>query len=167
MRPMMKFLFGLVLSLALLTWATAVLVRRTTRRWFENDVRLRAELVVSGAREALSVHWSKDDRRELERMLTEITRDERIMAAAACNADLTSLTHTPGFPRQPSCSDVGSHIKPSEGVIAEGWPSWHEVTSLPGGPVLISAIPVAENGRTLGFVVLGHDPRYAARRGAE
>jgi trehalose 6-phosphate synthase len=167
MRPMMKFLFGLVLSLALLTWATAVLVRRTTRRWFENDVRLRAELVVSGAREALSAHWSKDDRRELERMLTEITRDERIMAAAACNADLTSLTRTPGFPLKLSCSEVGSHIKPSEGVIAERWPSWHEVTSVPGGPVLISAIPVAENGRTLGFVILVHDLSYAERREAE
>ena len=53
MTQILKFLVGLVLSLAILTWGTSVLVQRTTRRWFEN-VRLRAELVVGGAREALT-----------------------------------------------------------------------------------------------------------------
>jgi hypothetical protein len=49
MRQIMAFLIGLLVSLAVLTWATTVIVQRTTRRWFEHDVRLRAQLVVSGA----------------------------------------------------------------------------------------------------------------------
>ena len=121
MRQTIKFLIGLVLSLALLTWATSTIVQRTTRRWFENDVRLRAELVVSGAREALIAHWSRDDRRELERMLNEITRDERIMAVAACNPDLTLLTSTSGFPSIFSCNVIGTHVRPSEDAPAESW----------------------------------------------
>ena len=100
MRQTLKFVVGLVVSLGLLTWATSAIVQRTTRRWFENDVRLRAELVVSGAREALSAHWNDADQKDLDRTLDEITRDERIMAAAACNADLTLLTSTPGFPAE-------------------------------------------------------------------
>jgi len=64
MRQTLKFLLGLVLCLALLTWDTSVLVQRTTHRWFDKDVRLRAELVVSGADGALSAHWSRADRRD-------------------------------------------------------------------------------------------------------
>lgn len=166
MRQTMKFLIGLVLSLALLTWVTSLLVQKTTRRWFENDVRLRAELVVAGAGETLSAHWNEEDRRELERILGEITRDERIMAAAACNPDLTLLTRTPGFPAQFSCREIGRQAMASGDLTPEAWSPWHETTSLPGGSVLISAIPVRNGGQTLGFVILIHDLSYAERREA-
>ncbi len=164
MRPTIKFLIGLVLSLAILTWVTAVLVQRTTRRWFENDVRLRGELVVSGAREALSAHWTDNDQRELGRMLEEITRDDRIMAAAACKADLTLLTNTPGFPPQISCGGLGVHVLHSDGEMTETWSRWDESTSLPGGSVFVSAIPVENAGQHLGFVILVHDLSYAEQR---
>lgn len=167
MRQVLKFLVGLVLSLALLTWGTSVLVQRTTRKWFENDVRLRAELVVSGAHDGLSSHWSREERRELERMLVEITRDERIMAAAACAADLALLTKTPGFPEKFSCKELGPHVRHAESAMTETWVPWHELASIPGGSVLVSAIPVQSAGKPLGFVVLVHDLSYAERREAE
>ncbi len=166
MREITKFLIGLVLSLALLTWVTTVVVQRTTQKWFENDVRLRAELVVSGAREALSAHWARDDRRELERMLGEITRDERIMAAAACTWELTLLTRTPGFPGQFSCKDIGVHLRNPDDAQGQAQRPWHESASLPGGSVLVSAIPVENAGRALGFIILIHDLSYAERREA-
>jgi len=166
LREITKFLIGLVLSLALLTWVTTVVVQRTTQKWFENDVRLRAELVVSGAREALSAHWARDDRRELERMLGEITRDERIMAAAACTWELTLLTRTPGFPGQFSCKDIGVHLRNPDDAQGQAQRPWHESASLPGGSVLVSAIPVENAGRALGFIILIHDLSYAERREA-
>src|SRR5450759_945470 len=164
MRPTIKFLIGLVLSLAILTWVTAMLVQRTTRRWFEDDLRLRAELVVSGAREALSAHWSENDQPELGGMLEQIARDDRIMAAAACTANLTLLTSTAGFPSQISCGDIGVHVRHSDGETAETWSRWDESTSLPGGSVFVSGIPVENAGRHLGFVILIHDLSYAERR---
>jgi trehalose 6-phosphate synthase len=167
MRQISKFLVGLMVSLALLTWGTSALVQRTTRKWFENDVRLRAELAVGGAREALRAHWTKTDRRELARTLGEITRDERIMAAAACEMDLTLLTKTPGFPGQFSCKGIGPHMKRPVVAGAEALRTWHESTSLPGGSVLVSAIPMEDAGRPLGFVILVHDLSYAERREAE
>ncbi len=166
LREITKFLIGLVLSLALLTWVTTVVVQRTTQKWFENDVRLRAELVVSGAREALSAHWARDDRRELERMLGEITRDEWIMAAAACTWELTLLTRTPGFPGQFSCKDIGVHLRNPDDAQGQAQRPWHESASLPGGSVLVSAIPVENAGRALGFIILIHDLSYAERREA-
>jgi trehalose 6-phosphate synthase len=166
MRQTIKFLIGLMLSLGFLTWGTSVLVRRTTQRWFENDVRLRAELAVSGAQDTLSAHWTKEDRRELGRMLTGITRDERIMAAAACNQDLTLLASTPGFPSKFSCKAVGPHVMFSENTLAETWSPWHETTSLPGGSVLISGIPIGSGGQPVGFVILVHDLSFAQQREA-
>lgn len=166
MRQTIKFLVGLVLSLALVAWGASVLVQRTTRNWFERDTRLRAKLVVNGASEALSAHWRKADRRELERMLEEITQDERIMAAAACNADATLLTKTPDFPAKFSCAEVGPQLRLPKDAAAGHWPAWHESTTLPGGSVLVSAIPVEQDGHTLGFVVLVHDLSFLERREA-
>jgi trehalose 6-phosphate synthase len=167
MRQITKFLVGLVLSLGLVTWAVSLLVLRTTRDWFERDVRLRAELVVGGAREALSEHWDKGDRHELENTLLGITRDERIMAAAACDRDLTTLASTPDFPSRFSCREVGSHVLPPDAAPGAVWSSWHHLSSLPGGSVFVSAIPIESAGQPLGFIVLVHDLSYAERREAE
>jgi trehalose 6-phosphate synthase len=166
MGQTIKFLAGLILSLALVAWGTSALVQRTTRKWFERDTRLRAELVVSGAREALTAHWHREDRRKLERMLEDITRDERIMAAAACNADLTLLTRTREFPPKLSCVDIGPHLRPPGDAPSGKWSVWHQAASLPGGSALISAIPVEDEDHTLGFVILVHDLSFLERREA-
>jgi len=55
---------------------------------------------------------------------------------------------------------------PAFDVRTGKWSSWHESTSLPGGSVLISGIPVTNAGEALGFVVLVHDLSYAERREA-
>jgi trehalose 6-phosphate synthase len=164
MRQTAKFLIGLVLSLALLTWATAAIVQRTSRRWFDNDVRLRAELAVRGASEALSAHWSREHRTELDRLLGEITRDEHIMAAEACDADLITLASTPAFPAHLSCREIGAHVVTRRDDPDATWTPWHEITTFAGGSVMVSAIPVENFGKTLGFVILIHDLSYEERR---
>lgn len=164
MRQALRFVVGLLLGLALLTWVTSVIVDRTTTTWLKKDVRLRAEVVLSGARPALIAHWRPDARQEVRSMLADITRDERILAAAVCNADLSLLADTADFPKKFSCAQIGKHLSQStEG--AEPWTASHEVDSLPGGSVLVSVMPVFDAGRPLGFVVLVHDLSYAERRG--
>jgi len=166
MRQAIRFVVGLVLGLALLTWITSVLVQRTTRNWFERDTSLRALLVVSGARQALSSHWREGQSRELRSILTEITRDERIMAASACNADSSLLASTADFPPKFSCRELAKHVRSSPDASIESWSAWHQPDSLPGGSVLVSAIPVLDGEQPLGFVVLVHDLSYAERREA-
>jgi len=161
MRPTIKFLIGLVLSLGILTWVTAVLVQRTTRRWFENDLRLRAELVVTGSREALSAHWTKYDQPELGRILEEITREDRIMAAAACTADLTFAHEHSRLSTATFLQDIGVHLRHSDGETAETWSRWDASTSLPGGSVFVSAISVENAGQHL--AVRHSGPRFKLR----
>ena len=164
MSQAMRFVVGLILGLALLTWGTFVLVQKTTRTWIEKDVRLRAELAVGGARQALAVNWRTDRSGELREILTDITRDERIMAAAACDADSYLITHTEGFPQRFSCDWVERHIRAASGRDVQL--GWHHPDSLPGGSVMISAVPVPDAGLILGSVILVHDLGFADRRDA-
>lgn len=167
MRRAFRFVVALVLGLGLVTWAAALIVQRTTRGWFEKDVSLRAQLVVNGARQALISHWYKEQRADLRELLADLTHDERIMAAGACAADLTSLTQTKDYPEKLSCQELGSHVRPRVDAPPSAWGSWEKVLSLPGGNVLVSAIPVIDGDQPLGFVVLVHDLSFVERREAK
>jgi trehalose 6-phosphate synthase len=162
-----QFIVALVLGLGLLTWVASVTVNETTRDWFEKDLNLRAQLAVSGARQALISHWRKDQRADLRNLLVEITRDERIMAAAACTADFKLLTRTPDYPKTLGCEELGRHVLPAAGEPATAWSPWRSVLPLPGGNVHVSAMPVLEGDQPLGFVVLVQDLSFVERREAK
>jgi trehalose-6-phosphate synthase len=159
-----RFFIGLVVGLAVLTWAGSVVVERTTRSWFERDIKLRAELAANGVRPALVAHWRADDP-ELDRLLADLTRDERIMAAEACGADAGLLRATPAFPAEFSCGLVGSRVRRWDSA-GDGWSVWTDVVALPGGRVQVDAIPMFSDGRGVGFLVLIHDLSFIERREA-
>jgi trehalose 6-phosphate synthase len=160
----LRFTIGLVAGLALLTWCASVIVDRTTWKWFDKDVRLRAQLAVSGARQTLVSRWDQED--GLRQVLVEITRDERIMAAAACGPDLALRASTSSYPTQCSCVDLGPHLRATANTPPSAWSEWNSVYSLPGGDVHVTAIPVVDDGRALGFIVLVHDLSFIERREA-
>ena len=166
MSRAVRFAMAMIVSLGLLTWGALTIVQRTTRSWFEKDLRLRVDLVMSGARQALLSHWEKDDRRALERVLADIARDERIMAAAACGTDLSFLAGTDEFPEAFGCVRVGPHLRPAADSPADLWVPWSVKASLPGGPVHVSAVPIVGGSQPFGFVVLVHDLSFVARREA-
>ena len=165
LRPATRFIIALVFGLALLTWAASLVVYRTTRDWFEKDVSLRAQLAVSGVRHGLLSHWKAEDGNDLHALLTELTRDERILAAAACGEDLSPLATTADFPEQFGCRSMGAHVRQSAaaGVL---FVPWKTVTSIPGGTVHVSAIPLLDQEEAVGFVVLVHDLSFIERREA-
>jgi trehalose 6-phosphate synthase len=93
-----RFVVFLIAGLALLTWAALVGVNATTRDWFEKDISLRAQLVVTGSRRALVTQWTQGNANELRTLLTDIAHDERIMGAGACGLDGRLLAATSDFP---------------------------------------------------------------------
>jgi trehalose 6-phosphate synthase len=163
-RRAVGFVAALIVALAVVAWAGSTIVHRTTRAWFEKDVRLRAQLVVSGARQALTAHWRKQQRSDLRALLAEITHDERIMAAAACSAELTLLARTADYPHRFECADFGTRLRPTGDAPLADWKPWSGVEALPGGAVHVSAIPVLDADQPLGFVVLVHDLSFVQRR---
>ena len=166
-RRALPFLVALIVGLALVTWAGALVVHRTTRSWFERDLNLRAKLAVSGARQALLARWSRESAEELRQLLQELTHDERIMAAAACNAEFEVLARTREFPDSISFHALEPHVRVDSEASGPTWTSWGDAVSLPGGSVHVAAIPVGDGEATRGCVVLVHDLSFIERREAQ
>jgi len=145
--------------LAALAWGATELVNRTARAWFEKDVTLRAQVAVSGASEALSAHLVTGNRRRLGGVLTELARDDRIMAAAVCAPDLRTLARTGALPPGHDCADVAARVA--------GRPDGVEgIERVEGGLVHLTVRPLAEEGTALGWLVLVHDLSFLERREA-
>jgi trehalose 6-phosphate synthase len=144
-----RFLVSLVLGLALLTGVASVGVHRMTRRWFENDVALRAQLAVSGARQALLANLRGRDRKALTSLMEDMAQDDWVLGVAFCGADLSQLARSQNYPRTLSCAELATHVRGPDGAPVR----WRSVMSLPGGKVHVSAIPVEDRG----FVALVHD----------
>jgi trehalose 6-phosphate synthase len=161
-----KFLAMLVLGLGALTYLASRLVHDTTADWWEKDINLRAQLVVNGARQGLISHWYNPGD-GLKGLLTEITHDERVMGAAACGADASLLAETADFPHRFGCNELGVHVRPAANSPLLEWKSWWTKGTLPGGEVQVSAIPVFDGERPLGFVALVHDLSFVTRREAK
>src|SRR6476646_8169836 len=99
MPRMARFILALLVGLALLAWAASGVVQTTTREWFERDVSSRAQLVLVGASESLANSWYGYPV-DTQKRLTDLARDERVIGAAACDADLSLRASTPGFPAE-------------------------------------------------------------------
>ncbi len=163
MRFGIRFVLVLITGLGLLSAASWFGVQRTTRAWFERDVALRADLAVIGLRRTLAADLSRRDVRDLRKLLIEITRDERILAAAVCDAKLQPLAETPNFHEKFGCAQISPHVRAGDRLQ-----SWRQIAEIPGGRVHASAIPILDdNAAPLGVVVLVHDLSFAARREAE
>jgi trehalose-6-phosphate synthase len=156
MRRGLKLVVALVAGLAAAAVATTALVQSTTRSWFEKDVSLRAQLAVNGARRSLASHWQQKE--ALGEELTDLTRDERVMAAAACSSQGARLAATAGFPASVHCGELAPHVDAADAA------GFGETLSLPGGLVHVSAISVSSANQELGFIVLIHDLSYVERR---
>jgi trehalose 6-phosphate synthase len=162
MTRTVRFLAVLLMALAALAGTVFLVVQSTTRGWFVRDLNLRAELAANGVHQPLVEHW-QDGPGPLGELLSDIARDERIMSAALCTDDLQELAVTRDYPRQLSCEMLAARVRPLRGDRA----AWSSVTVLPGGEAHVSALPVVEQGRHLGFLVLVQDMSYVQRRDAQ
>ena len=164
---MAQFLLFLIVGLALLTWAASGVVQTTVQGWFERDVSSRAQLVLVGASQSLANAWY-GDRKDFEKQLMDLARDERVMGAAACDADLNPRSSTPGFPEEFSCWAVGSRVRAPDvdGDGAVRFQEWSTIADLPTGRVHVSVSPVTSQGQDLGFAILLHDLSFIEQRAA-
>jgi trehalose 6-phosphate synthase len=166
MRQALRFVAALVLGLAVLAFGASQLMSRTMHAWSERDVALRAELALSSARQALVGHWRRNDREAVRKLLTDISRDERVLAAAACGASANLIAATTDYAPRLRCQDLLSRVRPTDGSTASSWHPWGG--SLPdAGGLHLSVLPVIDEGDPLGFVVLVHDMSFVERREAK
>ena len=170
MRRVARFLVALIASGILLAWAAATVVERTTRQWFEEDIILRAGLVGSSARHDLLSHWSPSESDALGKILANIARDERIMAAAVCTTRMEMFARTSLLPAQITCAAIAKRMAESRAQAAfspDPRPVWGAVWGLPGGDVHVSAVPLVHEEEQPGYLILVHDLSFVERREAK
>jgi trehalose 6-phosphate synthase len=159
MRHAARFLIALLVGLAALTFAGHFILSRTTQAWFASDIVLRSQLAVTSARQSLVAAWpSKQD--ALAEALADITRDKRIMAAAACSLDGDLLASTPGYR---DTFDCGSLAPRSFAEQSEGYSQLVELSS---GTAQLSVVPLVSSEQVVGAIVLAHDLSFVERREA-
>lgn len=157
-----RFVLGLIAVLGALSLLAYVLLISTTRRWFERDVRLRSLLAIQSAQQSLAAKWHTRDREGLASVLSDITRDERIMGAATCGADGVIVVTTDDYPEAASCASLFARAR-TQGFEEDGL--FVESLSLPGGPVQ-ATLALRDDGGTPFAVVLLHDLAFVDRREA-
>jgi trehalose 6-phosphate synthase len=158
-------MLALIVGLSLLTWAASGVVQSTVREWFERDVQSRSQLVLIGARPALADAWS--DPAILNKQLSALAQDARVIGVAACGADFSTRSITPGFPQEFSCLAVGPRLREARSSASQangGLQEWSTEATLPTGRVLVTAMPIKDEGQELGFAILVHDFSYIDRR---
>ena len=160
MRRVARFLMLLFAGLALLSVVGYFVLARTTRDWFDADLALRSRLAVSSARQSLQSNWSAD-RAQLTETLADITRDERIMGAAACTPHGELLAATDSYPSEFSCRSVLARMRSESPHDSK---AWSMTPDLPSGRVHLSVTFIGEGAEPRGAVVLVHDLSYLSRR---
>jgi trehalose 6-phosphate synthase len=159
MRVVVRFLILLLSALALLAFLGYVVLTNTTAHWFERDLELRARLAVAAARHSLETA-AQGDKYRLKSILNDLTRDERIMAAAACSHTGGQLVATELYPAEFSCAKLLARMKQE---AEEDATSWSMSSDLPSGRVKLT-INLLRGAPQLGSVVLVHDLSYLGRR---
>ena len=76
--------------------------------------------------------------RKAEQAIGALARDERVIGAAACGADFSTRSITPGFPEEFSCLAVGPRVREAGSSAAkanQGLRQWSTEATLPTGRV--------------------------------
>jgi trehalose 6-phosphate synthase len=166
MSRVLRVTLVVLTGLGLLVLASSYFVSRTLNEWFERDLAGRADLALAGARDKLLEDWSGTSSTRMTALLTALTHDERLVAAAACSREGTLLAATTEWPAEVSCTTVARHVRPTALAPASDWTTWRSGVEMEGGPAHLSAMPLIDRGVPLGFVLLLHDFGFAERREA-
>ncbi|MBI2943385.1 MAG: trehalose-6-phosphate synthase [Candidatus Wallbacteria bacterium] len=145
-------------------WLASAAVGNTARDWFEKDVLQRAALATSGAHDSLARGWRQGDRTAVEALLTELTRDDRLMAAAVYGPDLLMFASTAEFPVKLLRELLGKQAREAVEGPPERWRPWHAKVDLENTHLHASAFPILEGPTPLGFLILVHNLGYIERR---
>jgi len=156
-RRFLRYFSLLLVSLGAASFLVFALLTHTSRQWFEKDLRLRTDLAVAAAHQSLVEHWAGDGG-PLRATLDDLTHDERILGAAACEGGKVLVT-TADYPGDRACEWVESM---RHGAQAGG--SWAANIETATGPVRVSATPIDAQGKVLGTVLLVQDLSFVGRR---
>jgi trehalose 6-phosphate synthase len=155
-RLSLRFIVPLLVVLAAFAYAVLPLVDGLTVRWFMRDLDIRASLIANTVHEPIENSLRAADLTGVLQVLTRITEDERVYAAAFCVAREAVPMSAGTLPEAVRCSDLETFSGATGHVLAS-----------PQGPLLISVRAIGGEGQTSGDLILVHDMSFVTRRSEE
>jgi trehalose 6-phosphate synthase len=154
MRLSLRFIVPLLLVLAGFAYAVLPVVDNLTVRWFVRDLDMRSSLIANTVRDSVSSRARLGDDSGVLELLTRITEDERVFAAAYCPTPESAAIAAGTLPPSVRCNRLSQFVDPGQIVPSAG------------GSVLVSVRPLEADG-TAGRLVLIHDMSFVTRRSEE
>lgn len=149
----LRFVFPLVVALALLAYAVVPLVDNLTLRWSVRDMDIRSRLITRTLQEPLQELLAQDNRQKIDSLLLRATQDERLLALGFCSQEQQLIFRTPAFPAVITCTSAKAQSP--------------QLLTLAQGPVHITDNPIEQGGTVIGSLILVHDMSYMVRRSAD
>ncbi len=154
MRVTLRFLAILCPVIALATFAALHVMDRLEQQWVESDLSRRAILIAESTHDYLVDNIRGKKSASIQKLLTRISKDERLLGAVLCNPSGLEIARSQAVPADVRCSDAESLSTKERGtIVSSGTLSLHE-----------AVFPVRDESTPLGFLVLLHDTSYMARR---
>ena len=157
-----RFFAVLLLGLGFLTWLADHLLTSSQQAWHLRDAASRSRIAVSSGRIALESRMRYGDSSDIEILLRDLTRDERIMAIGLCDDTLGTKQVTELFPAEWDCPSMVRHWREN----LEKDSIWDLVSSLPSGPIMLSVHRLGSAKDTTGWVGVVQDLSAMERRNA-
>jgi trehalose 6-phosphate synthase len=163
LRLMLPLLGGLVLVAALVSIVTT----RTARAWFGSELGTRARLAAHSARQSILDMQDASDTVGLARLLDDVVRDDRVVAAALCGPDGSLVAATVRYPRVAlPCAPVPAGAAAAEALGTAGTGA---IVRLGGGtpPLHRSTLPIGDAGGVRAQLVVLQDYSPVIERAAQ
>ena len=146
-----RFLVPVGIAVMLVALIGVPYLDRVLADWFRADVQLRAKLVMSSIDSPLRGLLQEPGLGPVERYLTQVASDERLLGVMVCGADGSALIRTSAWPREVGCLSGSAGQPETLRRVGSGW-------------IEISAFPMRVESRGDLSVLLVHDLSFIGRR---
>ena len=157
MKNLLRFVLPLLAVLGALALAASLLAEHLATRWALRDLDMRDRLIVTtlaGSLVPLLTDTIEPD--AVRGIMTQATRDARLLAVGLCRSDGSLLLATELLPADIDCRQTAGPGSPDDPVVALG-----------SGAVHVMSFPLDAQRPDLGQLVLVHDLSYLTRRVAD
>jgi len=156
LRLSFRFVFPLVLVLAVIAYGVIPLVDSLELKWFVRDLDMRSELMVNTMEGPLADLLVSDSKDKIVAYFTRILKDERLYALGFCDLDHRLLYETQAYPQDLTCKHTFDLASNSS-----------TVRSFSSGPFHITSAGIESNGRRLGRLLLIHNMSFIQQRSSD
>ncbi len=148
----LRFGLPMLLVLGIATVLAVPYVDRILTNWFRADIEMRAKVIMRSFEEGLAPLLARRAGPQVERYLSRVTADERLLAIAVCGQDGRAMYRTERLPSEVGCAT---------GPVTE---QNFQIVESPRGLLHVARFPMETAVPSVSHVAIVHDLSFIDRR---